>query len=65
MHEQTSDDITACDVNIQSLEKQVSMTKEIWLRVEKQNRDYHAENVELKSKVGKIIEEESIVYGQV
>ena len=57
MHEQTSDSITACVVNIQSLEKQVGSTKEIWLRVEKHNKDCNAENVELKGKVEKIIEE--------
>ena len=48
---------------VQSLEKQVCTTKEIRLRVEKQNKDCNAKNVELKSRVGKIIEEYGLLYG--
>ena len=51
------DGITTCDVKVQSLEKQVGMTKEIHIRVEKQIKDCNAKSTELKSRVGKIIKE--------
>ena len=35
MHEHTFDGIMACDVNVQSPKKQVGMTKEIRLQVDK------------------------------
>ena len=38
------DGITPCDIKIQSLKKQVGMTKEIRLQVEKQIKDCNAEN---------------------
>ena len=57
------DGITTCDVKVQSLEKQGGMTKEVCLRVDKQIKDYNAENAELKSRVGKIIEQYGLLYG--
>ena len=63
MHEHKSDGMMTCDVNMQSLKKQVGTTKEIRLQVEKQIKDCNVENAELKSKVEKIIEEQGLLYG--
>ncbi|KAL5581483.1 hypothetical protein UlMin_013925 [Ulmus minor] len=57
MYKQTVDGITACDERVQSLEKQADIMKEILLGIEKQIKDSKAENVELKSRVEKIMEE--------
>ena len=48
---------------VKSLKKQVGTTKEIHLWVEKQIKDCNTENAGLKSRVGKIIEEEGVMYG--